>query len=208
MGREEHQEAAQGAVRVGVLTISDTRTQDTDTSGQYLMQQLQVDGHVVVEYRIVKDDALEIRSALSAMMKTAQVILSSGGTGITGRDVTIPVVESLLTKPMPGFGELFRMLSYQQVKGAAMLSRAVGGLARNTLIFALPGSQNAAQTAWEGLLRDELSHLVFEMTRQPQPLSGSSVTLPSGSGPLHVLGGFVEETEGAADVLEVEPPKV
>ena len=77
------------------------------------MQQLQASGHELVEYRIVKDDALEIRSALSAMMKSVQVILSSGGTGITGRDVTIPVVEGLLTKPMPGFGELFRMLSYK-----------------------------------------------------------------------------------------------
>ena len=96
------------------------------------------------------------------------MLITSGGTGITGRDVTIPVVESLITKPMPGFGELFRMLSYQEVRGAAMLSRAVGGLAGNTLIFALPGSLNAVQTAWEGLLRDELGHLVFEMTRHGQ----------------------------------------
>ena len=209
MGREEHQEAAPEVVKVGVLTISDTRTQDTDASGKYLIAQLQASGHEVVEYRIVKDDALEIRSALTAMMRAAQVILSSGGTGITGRDVTIPVVESLLTKPMPGFGELFRMLSYPQVKGAAMLSRAVGGLARSTLIFALPGSQNAAQTAWEGLLRDELSHLVFEMTRHVQPGMGapSGSSLLSGSG-LSVLGGHLDDEDGVTDVPEVEPPKV
>ena len=155
----------------------------------------------------MKDDALEIRSALTAMMRVAEVILSSGGTGITGRDVTVPVVESLLTKPMPGFGELFRMLSYPQVKGAAMLSRAVGGLARGTLIFAVPGSLNAAQTAWEGLLKDELSHLVFEMTRQPQP--GAAAIAPAASpGPLHVLGGSLEDEASADQVPEVEPPKL
>ena len=169
MSREDHIEASPDRVRVGVLTISDTRTEETDTSGQYLLAELRAAGHEVTEYRVVRDDALEIRGALNALMKVSQLIISSGGTGITGRDVTIPVVESLLTKPMPGFGELFRMLSFQQVKGAAMLSRAVGGLASSTLIFALPGSLNAVQTAWEGLLRDELTHLVFEMTRHAQP---------------------------------------
>ncbi|WP_425148080.1 MogA/MoaB family molybdenum cofactor biosynthesis protein [Deinococcus sp.] len=209
MGREEHQEAAQSVVKVGILTISDTRTPETDASGGYLLAELKAGGHELAEYRIVRDDALEIRSALTAMMRVSQVIVSSGGTGITGRDVTIPVVESLLTKPMPGFGELFRMLSYPQVKGAAMLSRAVGGLARSTLIFALPGSLNAAQTAWEGLLRDELSHLVFEMTRQPQPgvVAVPTIPLPSGAGPLHVLGGSLE-VESELDGPEVEPPRV
>ena len=173
MSREDHLEASPDRVRVGVLTISDTRTQENDTSGQYLLNELNAQGHEVTAYLIVRDDALEIRGALNILMRQSQVILSSGGTGITGRDVTIPVVEGLLTKPMPGFGELFRMLSYAQVKGAAMLSRAVGGLANQTLIFAMPGSQNAVQTAWEGLLKDELTHLVFEMTRHTQPLTPS-----------------------------------
>ncbi|WP_424951785.1 MogA/MoaB family molybdenum cofactor biosynthesis protein [Deinococcus sp.] len=171
MSREDHLEASPDRVRVGVLTISDTRTPESDTSGRYLLNELEAGGHEVAAYLIVRDDALEIRSALNILMKGSQVILSSGGTGITGRDVTIPVVESLLTKPMPGFGELFRMLSYREVKGAAMLSRAVGGLASQTLIFAMPGSLNAVQTAWEGLLKGELTHLVFEMTRHAQPLS-------------------------------------
>lgn len=175
MSREDHLEASPDRVRVGVLTISDTRTTESDTSGQYLLGELRALGHELTEYLIVRDDALEIRSALNTLMRQSQVVLSSGGTGITGRDVTIPVVEGLLTKPMPGFGELFRMLSYAQVKGAAMLSRAVGGLASQTLIFAMPGSLNAVQTAWEGLLRDELTHLVFEMTRHAQP---GMVTLP------------------------------
>ena len=169
MSRESHIEASPDHVRVSLLTISDTRTEESDTSGQYLTSELRAQGHEVVDYRIVRDDALDIRGALNALMRQSQLIITSGGTGITGHDVTIPVVESLITKPMPGFGELFRKLSYREVKGSAMLSRAVGGLAGSTLIFALPGSLNAVQTAWEGLLRDELGHLVFEMTRHVQP---------------------------------------
>lgn len=168
MGRDDHQQAAPRIVRAAVLTISDTRTPDTDTSGQYLRRELAALGHSLSGWAIVRDDATEIRPAITRMMHDAEVLITSGGTGITGRDVTIPVVESLITKPMPGFGELFRMLSYKEVRGAAMLSRAVGGLAGHTLIFALPGSLNAVQTAWEGLLRDELGHLVFEMTRHGQ----------------------------------------
>ncbi len=194
MSRESHIEAAPDHVRVGLLTISDTRTEESDTSGQYLTSELRAQGHEVVDYRIVRDDALDIRAALNALMRQSQLIITSGGTGITGRDVTIPVVESLITKPMPGFGELFRMLSYQQVKGSAMLSRAVGGLAGSTLIFALPGSLNAVQTAWEGLLKDELGHLVFEMTRHVQPgASGVPATLDEAVG---------------AEGLKVVPPVV
>lgn len=164
-----HHAAAPRSVRAAVLTVSDTRIEETDTSGQYLLAELRAGGHEVVGYRIVRDDALDIRAALTEFMRNAVVVISSGGTGITGRDVTIPVVESLLTKPMPGFGELFRMLSYREVGGAAMLSRAVGGLAGHTLLFALPGSLNAVRTAWEGLLRDELGHLAFEVARHGQP---------------------------------------
>ncbi|AWN23072.1 molybdenum cofactor biosynthesis protein [Deinococcus irradiatisoli] len=168
MGRDEHQQAAPRSVRAAVLTISDTRTLATDTSGDYLRGELAAAGHQLTGRSIVRDDATEIRPALLHLMAQAEVVITSGGTGITGRDVTIPVVESLITKPMPGFGELFRMLSYREVGGAAMLSRAVGGLAGHALVFALPGSLNAVQTAWEGLLRDELGHLVFEMTRHAQ----------------------------------------
>lgn len=166
---ESHRAAAPRSVRVAVLTVSDTRTEETDTGGGYLLRELRAAGHEVTGYRIVRDDAAEIRSALTAFLGGATVVISTGGTGITGRDVTIPVVESLLTKPMPGFGELFRMLSYREVGGAAMLSRAVGGLAGGALLFALPGSLNAVRTAWEGLLRDELGHLAFEVARHSQP---------------------------------------
>ncbi len=169
MGRDDHQQAAPRFVRAAVLTISDTRTPETDSSGEYLRRELAAAGHQLVGSELVKDDATQIRPALIRLMHGAQVLITSGGTGITGRDVTIPVVESVITKLMPGFGELFRMLSYREVGGAAMLSRAVGGLAGHALIFALPGSLNAVQTAWEGLLRDELGHLVYEMTRHGQP---------------------------------------
>ena len=169
MGRDDHQQAAPRQVRAAVLTISDTRTPETDESGNYLRRELAEAGHELSGSELVRDDETLIRPALIRLMAGAQVVLTTGGTGIAGRDVTIPVVESLITKPMPGFGELFRMLSFAQVGGAAMLSRAVGGLAGNTLIFALPGSLNAVQTGWEGLLKGELGHLVFELTRHGQP---------------------------------------
>lgn len=151
---------------MALVTISDTRTFENDTSGQYLEQVLQEAGHKVLERLMIKDDVEQIRSSLTRLLASeAQVVITSGGTGITGRDNTIPIVESLIVKPMPGFGELFRMVSYQEVGAAAMLSRAVGGLANGALIFALPGSSNAAKTAWEKLLKDELGHVVFEMLR-------------------------------------------
>ena len=165
----EHRAAAPRAVRAAIVTISDTRTPETDTSGNYLRNELLSAGHEVIEHSIVKDDAVEIRTVLTRLIRDADIVLTSGGTGISGRDVTIPVVESLLVKPMPGFGEIFRMLSYDHVGGAAMLSRATGGLTRGALIFAMPGSLNAVQTAWEGILKDELGHLVFEVLRQHQP---------------------------------------
>ena len=168
-GRQEHQAAGPKSVKVSLVTISDTRTRENDTSGDYLEQALIKEGHSVLERHVVKDEKEQIETVLHKLLASeAEVILTSGGTGIAGRDVTIPVVESLIVKPMPGFGELFRMLSFNEVGGAAMLSRATGGLAKGGLIFALPGSSNAVKTAWEGLLRDELSHLVFEVFRHTQ----------------------------------------
>lgn len=165
-GRESHHSAAPKQVKVAIVTISDTRTFENDTSGQYIEQALKQAGHEVLERLIIKDDPEQIRSTLQRLIKSeVQVVITSGGTGITGRDNTVPIVESLINKPMPGFGELFRMLSYQEVGAAAMLSRAVGGLANGAVVFALPGSSNAVKTAWEKLLKDELGHVVFEMLR-------------------------------------------
>lgn len=168
-GRDEHRAAGPETVKVAILTVSDTRTAANDSSGDYLAEVIRAEGHIVLARAIVKDEAEQIHETLKGFLASeAQVIISSGGTGIAGRDVTIPVVESFIKKPMPGFGELFRMLSYQEVKGAAMLSRAVGGLADGALIFALPGSKNAVKTAWEKLLKDEMRHLVFELLRHEQ----------------------------------------
>ena len=168
-GRDEHRAAGPEQISLAILIISDTRTPETDTSGDCLASVIAESGHKLIARSIVKDEANSIKTTLESFLTTeAQVIITSGGTGIAGRDVTIPVVESLIVKAMPGFGELFRMLSYQEVGGAAMLSRAVAGLAEGGLLFALPGSRNAVQTAWEKLLKDELSHLVFEVFRHKQ----------------------------------------
>lgn len=164
----EHRASAPEVAEMAIVTISDTRTVETDKSGQYLKEQIKTCGHKLVDYEIVPDDAVRIRSTLTRLLRCTDVIITSGGTGISGRDVTIPVVESMIIKPIPGFGEIFRMLSYQQIKGAAMLSRATGGVGRGALIFSIPGSLNAVQTAWEGILRDELGHLVFEVMRHGQ----------------------------------------
>jgi molybdenum cofactor biosynthesis protein B len=173
----EHRARAPEQVAVALITVSDSRTLDTDKSGQYLEQALVSAGHHVSGRQIVPDEREALQAALVNAAATAQVIITSGGTGIAGRDITIPLIEHLLTKPMPGFGELFRMLSYEEVGAAAMLSRATAGLARiqgnNTehnaeytvLLFALPGSTNAVKTAWTKLLADELPHLVLEMTK-------------------------------------------
>ncbi len=169
MSSESHREAAQKQIRAAILTISDTRTLETDSSGQFLVDALLESGHLVVARGLVKDDPEAIQNQLGTWLsaKEAQIIFTTGGTGITKRDNTIPIIEGLLEKPMPGFGELFRMLSYQEVGAAAMLSRATGGLAHGggCLIFAMPGSLNAVQTAWKGIFAKELAHLVFEVVR-------------------------------------------
>lgn len=168
----EHLPRTPLALRCGVLTVSDTRTPETDRSGQFLVAALQGAGHRVDGYCAVPDERAAIERQLRAWQADGfDLILSTGGTGITGRDVTVPAVESLLTKPLPGFGELFRMLSYSEVGGAAMLSRAVGGLAGQTLLFALPGSRGAVQTGWT-LLGGQLQHLAAEVRRQRQPDAG------------------------------------
>jgi molybdopterin adenylyltransferase len=168
-GSTQHRESAPKTIRTAILTISDTRSLETDTAGEYLKSVLEAGGHQVLARSIVKDDSDSIRGTLEAWLAQGdiQAIITTGGTGIAKRDNTIPVIESLIEKPMPGFGEIFRMLSYQEVRGAAILSRATAGLGGNgkTLIFALPGSLNAVQTAWKGILADDLEHFVFEIIR-------------------------------------------
>lgn len=176
--RAHHREAAKhGADRpipCAVLTVSDTRTVETDESGALIVSRLEERGHRIAERTIVRDDAEAIRGQLAAWLADAsvRVILSTGGTGIGRRDTTIEVVRAMLTAELDGFGELFRVISYEEIGSAAMLSRAIGGLVAqaaegggDTFVFALPGSRNAVETALSRLILPELPHLVWERWR-------------------------------------------
>jgi molybdenum cofactor biosynthesis protein B len=159
-----HQAHAAQKVRAFVLTVSDTRTEATDTGGQLLRQLLQDAGHEIVGATIVRDDPDRVREVMRAVRAAgeAEVLIATGGTGISHRDNTYEAVSGLLDKRLDGFGELFRMLSYQEVGAAAMLSRATGGLLGTLVVFALPGSPKAIRLALERLILPELGHLVAE----------------------------------------------
>jgi len=158
-------------VRCAVLTISDTRTEATDTGGDTLCERLRAHGHEIADHAIVRDEPDAIRTRLESWIARDEIdaIISTGGTGIARRDTTIEVVRALLARELEGFGELFRMLSWQEVGPAAMLSRAVGGLAASgdgeVLLFALPGSVNAVSLGVDKLLGPQLPHLVWERRR-------------------------------------------
>lgn len=167
MSYESHRALSRDTpVRCAIVTVSDTRDADSDRSGTYLREALAGAGHEVVAYRIVKDEAEAISAVIDELSGDCEVILTSGGTGISRRDTTVEVVSEKLDKELPGFGELFRMLSYREIGAGAMLSRAVGGLAGGTLIFAMPGSTNAVRLATEELILPEIEHLVWEVVRQ------------------------------------------
>lgn len=166
---QQHRELAaeRGPVACAVLTVSDTRTPETDTSGALIRRKLEEAGHRVVFYQIVKDEPDRIGGLLDHLVEEteAQAILLNGGTGIAPRDTTFDAVSARLEKLLPGFGELFRMLSWEQVGPAAMLSRAVAGVYRNRLVFSMPGSTNAVTVAMDRLIVPELDHLVWELHR-------------------------------------------
>ncbi len=163
----EHKSAAPAQVACYVLTASDSRTPDTDDSGKIIREMLSAAGHPVAGYGIVKDDPEAIRRAIVdvAAQAGARAVIITGGTGIGRRDATFEVVQALLDKPLPGFGELFRMLSFQEIGSAAMMSRAVAGAARGMILFALPGSPAGVKLAMARLILPELGHAVREMTR-------------------------------------------
>ncbi len=163
----EHREAAPDSVRCAILTVSDTRTTETDTSGALIRQLLIATGHVVVHYEIVPDEPNSIRATVEQWIadERVQAVLTNGGTGIANRDTSYEAISGLLDKRLAGFGELFRMLSYQEIGAAAMLSRAVAGAAGQTIVVAMPGSRNAVSLAMERLILPELGHLVFEITK-------------------------------------------
>jgi molybdopterin adenylyltransferase len=164
---DEHKANAPRAIGCWVLTISDSKTPETDTSGKLIRELLTGAGHQVAGSEIVRDEPTEVQRVVrDACANTAvQAVIMTGGTGITSRDSTFEAVEALLEKRLPGFGELFRMLSYQEVGGAAMLSRAQMGIASGRIIVSLPGSPNACRLALEKLLLPELGHLVRELRR-------------------------------------------
>ncbi|MCP4201580.1 MAG: MogA/MoaB family molybdenum cofactor biosynthesis protein [bacterium] len=163
-----HRTAAAGQIaRCALLTVSDSRTAENDRGGDTLVAGLIDAGHEIIDRQWVRDEAMEIGKVLTQWLGRGdlQVIFTTGGTGISRRDTTVEVVERFLEKRLDGFGELFRMLSFQEVGPAAMLSRSVAGLARGIVVFALPGSVAAVELALERLILPELEHLVWERQR-------------------------------------------
>jgi molybdopterin adenylyltransferase len=151
---------------VALVTVSDSRTPEDDANAAYVRERLARAGHREVAYRLVRDDSAEVVAALEALAAgEAQVILFNGGTGISRRDTTYEALSARLEKTIPGFGELFRMLSWEQVGSAAMLSRAVAGVYRGRVVVSVPGSPAAVRLAWERLLEPELEHLAWEVVR-------------------------------------------
>jgi molybdenum cofactor biosynthesis protein B len=167
MGVADHKKHAPTKVRVFVVTVSDSRTAETDTSGEAARALIVAAGHIVAGYRLLRDEPAQVAALIRSIAeeRSADVIVTSGGTGITARDSTYEAVTSLLDKRLDGFGELFRMLSYQEIGAAAMMSRAVAGLHRGVAVFATPGSTAAVKLALEKLIIPELGHLVFEAHR-------------------------------------------
>ena len=143
---------------IAVLTVSDTRTEENDTSGQYLVEALREAGHRALDKAIVRDDIYQIRAVLSAWIADADVnvVLVTGGTGFSGRDSTPEAVAPLFDKAIEGFGEVFRALSFAEIGSSTIQSRAVAGLANDTVVFCMPGSTGACRTAWNGLIREQL----------------------------------------------------
>jgi len=150
-----------------VLTVSDTRTLETDTSGQAIASLLKAAGHTVAARELVPDDPVKVAEAIRAHLgrKDVRAVITTGGTGITSRDTTYDAVTAMFEKKMDGFGELFRMLSYGQVGAAAMLSRACAGVVTGCVVFVLPGAEAAVRLAMEKLILPELGHVVREMSR-------------------------------------------
>jgi len=146
------------ALNVAVLTVSDTRTQETDTSGAFLEEALVAAGHTVADRQIVIDDVYQLRAIVSQWIANpkVEVILTTGGTGFSGRDSTPEALSPLFDKAIDGFGEVFRALSLEEIGSSTVQSRALAGMANGTVIFCMPGSTGACRTAWEGVLKDQL----------------------------------------------------
>ena len=167
MSVENHRATSPDRVSCFVLTVSDTRTLETETSGRAIAELLEAAGHVVVDRQLARDEPADVERLVRAEIAAgrARVIITTGGTGITSRDSTYEALTSLFDKRLDGFGELFRMLSYEEIGAAAMLTRATAGVAGRCAIFLLPGSEHAVRLAMQRLIVPELGHLVRELSR-------------------------------------------
>ena len=167
MSSAEHKAAAPESVRVFVLTVSDTRTDATDTSGAAIIELLKKDGHRVAGKAIEKDEPARVAELVrqQAVIGDVDAIITTGGTGLTSRDSTYEAIDALLTKRLPGFGELFRMLSYEDIGSAAMMSRACAGIIGRVVVIALPGSEKAVRLGMTKLVIPELTHLVQQASK-------------------------------------------
>lgn len=163
MAATEHKGKAHLAVRCAIITVSDTRTEETDTSGRRIKELLAVHNHPVVAYQILKDEPEQITAAVQVLLERSDVdaIMTSGGTGIAPRDTTFEAIQGLLEKEITGFGEMFRMLSYEDIGTSAMLTRATAGVANGKVIVSLPGSTGAVELGVSKLVLPELGHMMF-----------------------------------------------
>jgi molybdopterin adenylyltransferase len=164
----EHRDHARkgGPVAIAIVTVSDSRTPETDTNADYLRERIAAARHELVDYRLLPDEPDQVATALDELAAgRAQVVIVNGGTGISRRDTTFDAVSGKLEKTLTGFGELFRMLSYEQVGAAAMLTRATAGVYRDTVVISTPGSPAAVELAWTKLIQPELQHLAWELAR-------------------------------------------
>jgi molybdenum cofactor biosynthesis protein B len=164
---QQHRQQAPASVRCVVVTVSDTRTMETDTGGSLVGKLLREAGHMLVSRHIIRDEPAEMRPLIESSSASGEVdaILLTGGTGISSRDHTYETVSQLFTKTLPGYGELFRMLSFAEIGPAAMLSRATAGVVGRTLVITMPGSPHGVELAMRQLIVPELSHLVREAQR-------------------------------------------
>jgi len=167
MSYREHKKEAPQSVGCAVLTISDSRTEQTDESGKFLKQALSQKGHRVLDYAILKNDAEAIERKIKELLNQdeLQVIITSGGTGISHRDVTVETVSLMIEKKLDGFGELFRSLSYQEIGTSSIMSRAIAGVVEGKIIICIPGSLGAAKLAIDKIILPEIGHMVREVTR-------------------------------------------
>jgi molybdopterin adenylyltransferase len=161
----EHRRTSPAEISCFVLTISDTRTEDNDTSGDAITGALREAGHLVTGRRIVRDEPAIVRDLVLQQAGAVDIVITTGGTGITSRDSTYEAISSVLEKRIDGFGELFRMLSFPEIGAAAMMSRACAGTIGRTAVFSLPGSENAVRLAMRELILPELGHVVRELSR-------------------------------------------